>query len=389
MSSDSHPSDPSSGLPGTPGGSPTNPSPTPAAPAGSPVAPLPVDDASTQALSEALGSSFRIIKVLMVVLVAAFLSSGVFTVNQNEVALVLRFGKPMGTGADQLLKPGLHWAFPYPIDEIVRIPIGQSHTVTSTACWYASEFETAPGDPPSEGLPYLRPGVDGYTLTRDGNIIHARMTLKYRIRPGGAVDYVFGYANVTNLIQHILDNALLYASTRHTAEAALYRDRVAFADLVRTRVAQALEARQLGIQIEADEIQTSAPLSVRRAFDQVVEAQQKASTEINLAQATARGMTNNAMGQASAIVSEGTTLSNRLVRTVAAEARHFADQLTHYERNPDLFRQRLLAETMERVLTNAQLKMFLPSRADGQPRELRLLLGREPDQPKTETEPNP
>ena len=27
----------------------------------------------------------------------------------------------------------------------------------------------------------LRPGVDGYTLTGDGNIIHVRVTLKYRL----------------------------------------------------------------------------------------------------------------------------------------------------------------------------------------------------------------
>jgi regulator of protease activity HflC (stomatin/prohibitin superfamily) len=359
------------------------------APVAAPAAPEPLEDAGTQALSDALGSSFRIIKTLMILLVVAFLSSGVFTVDQNEVALVLRFGRPVGMGAEQLLKPGLHWAFPYPIDEVVRIPIGQSHTVTSTACWYGKDFEPAPGAPLSEGLPYLRPGVDGHTLTSDGNIIHARATLKYRIRPTSAVQYVFGFANVTNVIEHVLDNALIYASTQFQAEAALYRDQVGFADLVRRRVAESIERLELGIEVEADEIKTVAPLYLRSAFDAVVEKQQEASTKINTAQAQARSTTNNAIGQASAVISDGLTLSNQLVRTIAAEATHFTNQLPHFRSNPRLFQQRLLAESTERVLTNAQLKVFLPTRADHKPRELRLLLGRDPERPKPETTPVP
>jgi hypothetical protein len=43
-----------------------------------------------------------------------------------------------------------------------------------------------------------------------------------------------------------------------------------------------------------------------------------------------------------------------------------------------LFEQRLLAETMRRVLDRADDKFFVPARTDGQPRELRLQLSREP-----------
>jgi len=97
----------------------------------------PPEDAGSRALNDALRSSLRILKVLMALVAFVVIFSGVFTVEPNEVAIVLRFGKPVGTGADQLLKPGLHWAFPYPVDEIVRVPAGQSHTVTSTIGWYA------------------------------------------------------------------------------------------------------------------------------------------------------------------------------------------------------------------------------------------------------------
>src|SRR5438874_13427674 len=87
-----------------------------------------VDDAGSQALSEALRSSFAIVKVLMIALVVVFFSSGFFTVGPQEKAVILHFGKPGGVGEKALLGPGPHWAFPSPIDEVVRIPIGQVQT---------------------------------------------------------------------------------------------------------------------------------------------------------------------------------------------------------------------------------------------------------------------
>src|SRR5947208_14522583 len=147
---------------------------------GAPESPRGVEDAGAQALSEALRSSFDIVKFLMAALVLAFVFSGVFTVKPNQVAVKLRLGKPVGIGADQLLKPGLHWKLPYPIDDVVYIPVGESHTVTSTAGWYSQTPEEAATGRKPTPMGVQRGGVDGYTLTGDGNIIHARATMSYR-----------------------------------------------------------------------------------------------------------------------------------------------------------------------------------------------------------------
>src|SRR5437870_3072848 len=135
-----------------PGAGPTGPGPAQGA-----------EDAGAQALAEALRSSFNVVKLLMGALVMAFIFSGVFTVKPNQVAIKLRFGSPLGAGAGQLLKPGLHWKFPYPIDDVVYVPVGETHTVTSTAGWYyQTPEEAAAGKPQPLGM--LRSGVDGYTL---------------------------------------------------------------------------------------------------------------------------------------------------------------------------------------------------------------------------------
>src|ERR1017187_99827 len=95
-------------------------------------APVMPDDAGSQALAEALRSSFAIIKVAMLLMVLAFFCSGFFTVRSQEKAVILRFGRPVGEGQKALRGAGLHWSYPYPIDEVVKIPITEIQSVDST-----------------------------------------------------------------------------------------------------------------------------------------------------------------------------------------------------------------------------------------------------------------
>ena len=356
-------------------------------PADAPAPLASVEDAGTQALSEALSSSFRIIKFLMAALVALFFFSGMRTIEPNQVAVKLRFGSPVGVGTEQLLKPGWHWAFPYPIDEVVKIPVGQSHSLTSTAGWYATtpELEAKNERPPAR--PSLIPLVDGYTLNGDGNIIHVRAILKYRITD--PVQYAFRFANATNLLQQIVDNALFYAAAQFSADAALFgEDKRRFQEKLVERVKDKLTQSQLGVELEAGgDVQTSAPLDVIAKFEEVLTAQQESNTKEREAEAYARSALNKARGDETVIVNNGINSSNQIVQLVAAEAKYFTDQLPYYQSNPQLFKQRLLIETMSRVMANAQEKEVLPVNPNGKPFELRLQLSREPQKPTTK-EPN-
>lgn len=348
----------------------------PAETAGDLPAEAPMEDAGTQALSDALASSFRFIRALMIILVVVFLGSGIFTVNPNEMAVLLRLGKPVGSGSDAILRPGLHWSFPSPIDEIVRIPVGESRTVEATNCWYqvTPEMEISGQLPPS--LSTLQPGVDGYALTSDGNIIHARATAKYRI--ADTLRYAFGFRGATNVLENALNNAVLYAAARHTAEEALYKDKTGFQDAVRRRFLQTIERSNMGIQLEPIQVQTFPPMYVKEAFDQVLEAEQALSEARNTAQGEAEEITRKAVGEGRALISDGITRSNMLVQTLRAESEAFSDQLADYQRNPRLFRERLLVETMSQVLTNVSDKWLLSESKEGGRRQIRLMLNREP-----------
>lgn len=357
-------------------------------------APKPVDSGS-QALAEALYSSFAIVRFVMVLLVAVFFIKGFFIVGPQQKALILRFGKLTGEGDQALLGPGLHWSLPYPIDEVIRVPITEIQTIRSTVGWYATTpGQELAGTEPQPG-PSLNPAVDGYVLTADGNIVHTRATLRYRFDDplrcvfgfAGDTNRVYNLAGVSNTVQNALNNALLHAAARHTVDQILTRDVLSFQDALRRRFEQLARAQDLGVAVEQCEVQSRPPRYLKPAFDGVINAGLKRSKVMDQASSYANEVTNRAASEASATVNGAKAERTRYLEDLAADADWFREVLPKYERNPSLFVQLKLTETMGRVLTNAQEKFFLPQRADGQTRELRLLLNREPPKPRIETTP--
>jgi len=359
----------------------------PTRPANQAPPPEPPEEAGSQALSEALRSSFAIVRVVLVIMVLVFLGSGFFTVGTQEKAVILRLGKPVGKDEKALLGPGAHWAYPYPIDEVVRIPVGQVQTIRSTVGWWATTpaMEAAGVPPPASES--LKPAVDGYALTGDGNIIHVRGTLRYRIAEPG-LSYMFDFARASNVVLSALNNALIHASASYTVDYALSRDIAGFREKVRSRLENTVARQKLGIVIEQIDVQAAPPRKLAPNFAAVSEAEARRATDVTEARSYFNETINRGKGEAAIRIAAGETDRTRLVEFVAAEAERFKGLLPEYEKNPDLFRDMRRAETFQRIFTNAQQKYLLPPQIHGKRTEIRLQLGREPEQIKApETAP--
>jgi membrane protease subunit HflK len=340
-----------------------------------------MQDAGSQALAEALRSSFAVVKIVMVLMVVAFFGSGFFTVGPSEKAVILRFGKPVGEGPKALLGSGWHWSFPYPIDEVVKIPITEIQKVTSTCGWYFTtpEQELSGQEPPPGAS--LNPAIDGYALTADRNIIHTRVTLSYHITD--PIRYIFGFVSASNAVQNTLDDALLYTAAHYKVDDAIYNDTAGFREAVEQRVEDLVDKNRLGVTIDRGQSEAISipPRQLKDIFDQVTIARENRGRALN----DAHNYANTNLLSASALA---TSITNRAdaervvyVSSMDALATNFTAELPWYQRDPVLFRQQQLGDVMALALTNVQDKIFLPQRPDGKPRELRLMLNREPPAP--------
>lgn len=340
-------------------------------------------DAGSQALAEALGSSFAIVKVVMVIMFVVFLCSGFFKVEPDQRAIKLRFGKPVGTGTEALLGPGLHFGFPPPIDEVEKISITGIQKATSTVGWYYTtpEQELSGMEPPPGGS--LNPAVDGYALTADGNIIHTRATLSYRIED--PIRYVFSFVSASNVVQNALDNALLHTAAHFKVDDMLNRDIAGFRDAVRRRATELIQRQDVGVVVEdIVDLRSIPPRQLKPVFDAVVTAGQNRSKLLNEARSHENQVTSKASADAESRVNLAESDRVRHVNEMASQAERFRDILPTYQANPDLFVQQRLLETMGRVLTNAHDKWIQPVPEAGKKVQNWYMLNREPATPKAQ-----
>lgn len=348
-------------------------------------------DAGSQALAEALRSSFTIVKIAMAALVVIILAAGFFRVGPGEKAVVLRFGKPLGEGQKMLLSSGkIYWSFPYPIDEVVHIPIAEIQKVTSTAGWYFMTheeevaFDALGTEPTANGL-NLDPRKDSYVISADKNIIHTRATIFYHIDdPLAAIfsfasgtNHEFNLSGISNAVQNAADNALVATAARFDVDDILTLNIAGFQDAVRHRVNELVDREHLGVVIDQCQVQSEAPRALADIFRQVTAARQSRDKLIQDAQGEQNRILSEAGAEAVSITNAAESARNRYVTGVQSEAEVFTNLLPQYKSNPQLFAQMKLAEAMPEILTNTE-KLFLPQRADGKTRELRLLLNREP-----------
>jgi|TARA_B100000959_G_scaffold224210_1_gene237748 membrane protease subunit HflK len=309
-----------------------------------------VEDARTRALAEALQSSFKVIRVLMVILAIAFIGSGITKVNENEQALLLRFGEHKKT-----LDPGLRFAWPYPIDEIVKIEVEKERDIESNVGWITGEDEE-----PQDSFSF-QPDYDGYALTGDGNTIHIKATMNFSLTKDAIDDYVFKFNNVTDFLRSALDNAVYHTAASHSAlDAKTSPEKLQ--EAISKRIDKVIEAHELSITVTSLTLKADVPVGVRPAYEAFSAADSARVTKVDEADGEAKSTLAIAEGQTKVILSGGKTTANRLLTSVEAEAKSFAIQRPFYESNPDLFQHRLVTETMQRVLTNAVDVFYLSGR---------------------------
>ena len=182
--------------------------------------------------------------------------------------------------------------------------------------------------------------------------------------------------------------AMYFAAAQFNVDDALTRNVTGFNERIAARINQLAEQQQLGIAVEQVALTSIIPpRQLAEKFRAVLDASVRRDKLLNDARSYANEAVSKAQGDAANRVALAESDRTRLVEAVQSEAERFTKVLPEYRRNPELFMQLRQAEIMQRVITNAQERIYIPARADGRPRTLRLDLSREPVKPKPAPEP--
>ncbi len=155
-------------------------------------------------------------------------------------------------------------------------------------------------------------------------------------------------------LQHATDSALRHVIGSSTLDKILSDGRQQIAIEIKERLQRYLDSYTTGIQIVKVNLQRAQPpQEVKAAFDDVIEAKEDRERFKNEAQAYANGIIPEARGQAQRVIEEANAYKAQVVAESVGEARRFEKLLTEYQKAPEVTRERLYIDTIEKVMASS------------------------------------
>lgn len=360
------------------------------------------------------------------------------TIDPYENALVLTFGKISGEGESRILKPGLQWVWPYPIEEIVRIPVGKKTNLVLESLWYYERpGDKLPGGPKAKQYfgPTLNPLVDGYCLTRgekqetsagetDYNIAHTKWQLTYQIT-NPELFFKNTYVNFENIeagqnyadvieesikpmLEALLADAVVSTVVHYTIDDVLFRQIGTITDHVKRSMQQRLNQVDSGITVISIQLDDQVPpRQVADAFWASIQAANTRETIIKAAQSYYDKSLNEAggpvaealieaiesdtsepehpeqlwsqlAGEAQNVMAKAQAYRTRVVENAKANADYFRSLLPEYRKRPKLVVQKIWQDAVQEVLDNADEKMIIQPTSNAKGKEIRISINRDP-----------
>lgn len=264
------------------------------------------------------GGGFGVVLLALIVLGAFWLYSAIYVVDEQEQAVILRFGK-----YHQTVGPGLNIYFP-PIETKYQ------HNVTRERA-------------------YSRQGP---MLTEDENIIEVPLTVQYKI--SNLQDFVLNVEGPETSLQQATESALRHVVGSTVMDQVLTEGRELLAVDVHERLQRFLDLYRTGIVVTQVNVQNAqAPREVQEAFDDVIRAREDEQREKNNAETYANGVVPEARGLAQRILEEANGYRDEVIARAEGESERFVKLLAEYRKAPEVTRKRLYLETMEEMYSSS------------------------------------
>ena len=294
------------------------------------------------------------IALVLVAALAIWGLSGFFRVQSEELGVVLRFGKHVRT-----VQPGLNYHLPYPI-ETVMLPKALRVSTLNIGM-------TLMDDPARRGRTMRDVPEESLMLTGDENIVDVDFTVLWRIKPDGVGDFLFNIQNPEGTVKAVAESAMREVIGRSNIQPILTGARNTTEAAVLELMQKTLDSYGAGILIQQVQMQkVDPPQQVIDSFRDVQAARADLERLQNEAQTYANRVVPDAKGRASQILQGAEGYKEQAVAEAKGQTARFLKVYDEYKKAPDVTRERIYLETMERVLGNAD-KLVLDQGSSSSP----------------------
>jgi modulator of FtsH protease HflK len=277
--------------------------------------------------------------------------SGFFQVAPDELGVVMRFGKYVRDA-----KPGLNYHLPYPVESVLTPKVTRVNRI-DIGMRLVEDLRrgTTMRNVPEESL----------MLTGDENIVDVDFSVFWLIKPNGASEYLFNIQNPEGTVKAVAESAMREVIGRNNIQPILTGARQTIEGAVHDLMQKTLDSYGAGIQVTQVQLQkVDPPAQVIDAFRDVQAARADAERAQNEAQTYANRVVPEARGRVAQVTQSAEAYREQTVAEAKGQTSRFVQVYDEYKKAPEVTRQRLYYETMERLLGGTE-KIIIDSHAGG------------------------
>lgn len=257
-----------------------------------------------------------ILGIIALVLVV-WLATGIFTVDDAERGVVLRFG-----AYERTVDPGLHWRIPWPVESVERVNVNEIRRFNHRTMM----------------------------LTQDENIVDVDLNVQYKVSNPHA--YLFNVEEPGRTLHEVTESAVREVVGTNVMDFILLGEGRTFLEATTLSLVQeTLLAYEAGIEVTQVNLQdANFPQAVQPAVEDAIKAREDRERLQLEAESYANDVIPRARGGAAREVEQAEGYRARLVNQAEGDAARFTQLLTEYQLAPGVTRERLYLEALEEVL---------------------------------------
>ncbi len=263
---------------------------------------------------------------VLIVLAAAWIGSGIYRVDAQERAVILRFGQYVQTTG-----PGYNWHLPWPLERKIIVNVSRQYSVTD----------------------------DASMLTADTNLVEVKSAVQYT-QPD-PLKLLFKVRNVEETLTQVSESAMREAIGQASLDQALAFD-PSITDHARALLQRTLDNYDMGVRILSVNLtDVNVPEAVQDAQRDAIKADKDRQRYQQEAELYRNDVLPRARGAAAKELQDAAAYKLQVIALAQGETARFNQVLEQYERSPVVTRERMYIEAMENVYRNSR-KVVLDSK---------------------------
>ena len=316
-------------------------------------------------LKKAILDARRFSIYILLILISFYFLSGVYSIPQNQIGVHQRFGKII----NQNVNPGMHYALPWPIDRIDKVPVTVIKRILIDD--FSDNYE-------NKSTPYVfrqMTGLASCCISGDNNIVNIFCAVQYGI--SNPAKYLFSVKNNDKLLRDVFCNTIIKCLAKLSVDEMLTFGKKHIENTLKAEVQKKLNDLDCGLMISFVELRNvQPPVVVQGAFDDVINSKIDKRKIVSQDESYRNEKIPQAKATANKMIQQAQTYKIENISKAQGQTQRFLDQLRAYEKSEEITKKRLYLDFIKEIFPTIE-KAYIIESADGKnPANIKIFSGK-------------